>query len=82
MTADEAASNFHVSCATALRAMAKTQMREFTAADWDSYAGCDTRNPMIGEFGEYTLVLDGNTLNICHVDDSYGGQFLQLNELC
>jgi len=62
----------------ALKLLAHATMRPFTKDDWYSFNGCETKDPMIGEFGEWILVLDGATLNIIHVDDGYGGTLFEL----
>jgi hypothetical protein len=77
---EEIAERFHMDSFKAFRLMATTQFREFDKSDWYSFAGCETKDPMIGENGAYTLVLDGNTLNIIHEEDQYGGQLFQLKQ--
>jgi hypothetical protein len=49
---------------TALQAvelLRRCDFREFTAADWAAYAGCESRDPRIAYLGEMTVVLDGAT---------------------
>jgi hypothetical protein len=48
----------------ALMLVATTEMKPFTKADWMSYSGCETENPLIGEFDDFLIVLDGNELEI------------------
>lgn len=48
----------------ALRMLALTAMKPFSKADWMSFSGCETENPLIGEFDEFLIVLDGNALEI------------------
>lgn len=62
----------------ALRMLATTEMKPFNKMDWCAYAGCESKDPMIGESGEFTIVLDGDLLNICHQDDGYGGTLFKL----
>jgi hypothetical protein len=56
--------------AEALRMLATTTMRPFTKDDWFGFAGCETKDPMIGEQGEFVIVLDGAMINIVHQDDN------------
>lgn len=44
----------------ALRMIALTSFRPFNKDDWMYFAGCETKNPLIGEFEEFLIVLDGN----------------------
>lgn len=62
----------------ALQMLATANMRPFTKDDWLGFAGCETKDPMIGEFESFTIVLDGDLVNIVHGDDGYGGTLFQL----
>jgi|LakMenEpi03Aug12_release.lakeMendotaPanAssembly.Ray.scaffolds.fasta_scaffold1400243_2 hypothetical protein len=64
-----------------LTVMAKTEFKPFDKADWDAFAGCETAEPMIGYYGEFTIVIDGDMINIVHGEDMYGGQLFGLNKL-
>ena len=57
---------------TALTLLAQTQMNPFTKADWMSFGGCDSENPLIGENGDFLLILDNDILEIfeCDAGDS------------
>lgn len=59
----------------ALRMLAFTSMREFSAADFDAFAGVTATSPLIGEVpGEsIVLVLDGEDL--VAVQDGYERRF-------
>jgi hypothetical protein len=70
-----------LSAVEAFRLMALTEFKPFTESDWEAYLGCESENPFIGYNGDYTLVLDGETLNVCHFDDGYGGQLFSLAEI-
>ncbi|CAB4162652.1 hypothetical protein UFOVP787_81 [uncultured Caudovirales phage] len=48
----------------ALRMLALTQMRPFDSFDFNSYNGVTTKFPMIGNYFNYELVLDGVELEI------------------
>jgi hypothetical protein len=53
-----------MNAATAFRMLALTKMNPFTEADWMAFGGCVSENPLIGEFDEFVLVLDGDELEI------------------
>ena len=61
--------------------MAKTEFKPFDHYDWDAFAGCESENPFIGYYGEFTIVIDGELINIVHSDDLYGGQLFGLKQL-
>lgn len=64
----------------AMRLLAHIVMRSFTKEDWYGFSGCETKDPMIGETpdGDFTIVLDGSTINIIHNEDVYGGTMFEL----
>lgn len=48
-------------------------LRPFTDADWNAYAGCETKAPEIAETDEGTFVLDGETINVdLYTEDEKG----------
>jgi len=61
--------------------IAKTQFKPFTEGDWYTFAGCESENPLIGYDGEFAIVIDGETVNIVHGDDEYGGQLYTFKRL-
>jgi hypothetical protein len=61
--------------------MAQTKFEAFTQMDWDCFAGCESANPLIGYYGDFTIVIDGGLINIVHSEDMYGGQLFELNKL-
>jgi hypothetical protein len=67
--------------AQALVLIAKTEFRQFTKNDWACFSGCESTNPLVGEIGDYCIVLDGEVVNIIHCGDGYGGQLFNLNEM-
>ena len=69
------------SIAQIFKMMALTEFKPFTEDDWASFSGCKSAYPMIGYNGEFTLVLDGETLNVIDADDDYGGAFYTLTEI-
>lgn len=48
----------------ALRMLALTQMRPFNSFDFHSYNGVITKFPLIGEYNNFELILDGAELEI------------------
>lgn len=68
--------------AQALTMLAKTTMRPFDQCDWQAFSGCESDEPLIGEFDlDTTLILDGDVLNVLlpHNVDT-GGQLFKLRE--
>jgi hypothetical protein len=68
----------------ALNMLALTTMRFFDRDDWHAFAGCESRSPMIGEFGDeyvgrYTLVVDGAVLLVLGEHDETGGIMFNLS---
>ena len=61
--------------------IAQTKFVAFTQADWDCFAGCETKNPLIGYYNDLTIVIDGGLVNIVHSEDMYGGQMYCLKQL-
>lgn len=64
----------------ALRLLVNTRMRPFTKDDWFGFAGCETKDPMIGSSGEFVIVLDGATVSFYHCEDDYGGTIFKLEK--
>ena len=65
---------------------ATATFRPFDKNDWMTFGGCESENPMIAtvydDYAEhYTLVLDGEILNIIHEDDGTSGQTFELKGL-
>lgn len=62
-----------------LRLLAKTEMREFTRSDWDAWAGCESKKPMIGEISAEAAEVpdqpDGVTIWIIILDFSVIGVY-------
>ena len=48
----------------ALRMIALTSFRPFNSDDWVYFAGCESKTPLIGEFEEFLIVLDGSRVEI------------------
>ena len=60
--------------------IANTKFREFDEMDWCLFAGCESKNPLIGEYNDFLIVLDNDMVNIVHSEDEYGGQLFELNQ--
>jgi hypothetical protein len=56
----------------ALKLIAKTQFRPFDDADWQSWAGCESAEPMIAQIGEITVVIDGETVHFNQYHEDNG----------
>jgi hypothetical protein len=61
-----------------LQIVALTNFKVFNAHDWMAFAGCESDVPMIGYYQDYTIVIDGPTVNIIHTNDEYGGELYHL----
>jgi len=70
-----------LSASEAIVLIAKTQFSPFTEADWFAFMGCEADEPLIGYNGDYCLVLDGETVNIIHAEDEFGGQLFSFSEM-
>ncbi len=64
-----------------LTIIARTNFKPFDKADWDAFAGCESENPYIGYLMEFTIVIDGDMINIVHSEDEYGGEMYTLKQL-
>lgn len=60
--------------------IARATFRPFTKLDWYSFSGCESANPLIFESDEYTIVIDGNNINMVYHEDEYGGMGYSLQE--
>lgn len=57
----------------ALALVASLQFRPFEKADWMSFSGCNTDNPLIAESDEYLVIVDGNEIEVFVADTEYEG---------
>lgn len=69
------------SIAEIFRMLVLTEFKPFNTERWAAFCGCKSAHPMIGYNGEFTLILDGETLNVIDADDDYGGAFYTLTEI-
>lgn len=67
-----------VTKAQALDLLARAPMRDFDKQDWEAFAGCEGKNPKIGEIEGHTVVLDDDRLLILEDGDEYGGQVFDI----
>ena len=62
--------------------IAQTEFKPFDEFDWMAFAGCESKNPLIGYYNEnFSIVIDGDMVNIVHAEDIYGGQMYCLKQL-
>jgi hypothetical protein len=52
----------------AFKMIGETTFRPFTDSDWKAFQGCETQNPMIGENGQWAIVIDGDEVTFCSPD--------------
>jgi hypothetical protein len=64
----------------ALKLIALTKFSAFSEEDFYAFSGAESEDPVIGYNGEFTIVIDGETINIIHESDETGGQLLRLSE--
>lgn len=65
----------------ALERIATTEFRPFTKKDWSAFAGCMTKNPIIGESDWFVIVIDGyKVLFLSHGDDGEGNTYIMLRD--
>lgn len=57
----------------------KTEFEPFTKFDWMAFEGCESDNPLIGYYKDYTIVIDGNIINMVHSKEKFGGELYELN---
>ena len=71
-----------MNASTALLMLATAKFDPFTAADYDSYAGVTSENPMVGEFDDWFIIVDGDIIqlhNVSGVDNDF--YLFKLSEL-
>jgi len=55
--------NVMITEALVLRLAATHMFRSFDDADWNAYAGCSSKDPLICERDNFVMILDGSTLS-------------------
>jgi hypothetical protein len=53
--------------------IAKTKFEDFNKNDWYTFAGCQSDKPLIGEYGDFTIVIDGSMVNVVNWENTEGG---------
>ena len=61
-----------------LKIIAETEFRPFDSVDWDAFSGCETANPIIGEYENMAVVIDGDNVLLLEKNDEYGGKLYSL----
>ena len=64
--------------ASVLKLLINGGMKPFTNDDWLAFQGCETKDPRIGHIGDFTIVLDGDHINVVHIKSDDCGTFFQL----
>jgi hypothetical protein len=63
-----------------LSIIAKTEFKPFTKNDWYAFAGCESKEPLIGSYNDFIIVIDGHIINMVHEEDQYGGVLYNLSK--
>ena len=68
----------------ALLIVAKTQFRPFIESDYDGFMGVESDNPMIGEYEDKVILIDGNVIQIqdCDMNSCYIFNLGDALEIC
>lgn len=53
-----------MNAAQVLALIARTNFSGFTTLDFDSFAGVESANPLIGQAHELTVIIDGATVSL------------------
>jgi hypothetical protein len=61
--------------------IAKTEFKPLDAVERQTWAGCESENPLIGYNGEFAIIIDGENITISHGEDEFGGRMYNLNRL-
>jgi hypothetical protein len=62
--------------------IAKTTFRPFSDNEWNAYAGVQTRNPLIGEYNNFIIIIDGEVASFVDaLDDNWAADEYQF-QLC
>jgi hypothetical protein len=57
--------NVMITEALVLRLAATHMFRSFDDADWNAYAGCSSKDPLICERDNFVMIIDG--YNLCYI---------------
>lgn len=58
--------------------LASVSFRPFNNDDWQTWQGCESAFPLIGEKDDMTIIVDGNSINV--YDEDFNGFYASLNE--
>jgi len=61
--------------------IARTEFKPLDAVERQTWAGCESENPLIGYNGEFAIVIDGENITVSHCEDEFGGRMYNLNRL-
>ncbi len=62
---------------TALMLIAKTTFHPFTKADYQTYGGVESTNPMLGETENYLIIIDGNMVQFHDMEGDFVSFYLK-----
>ena len=60
--------------------IAQSNFRPFEDFDWMTFSGCESKNPMIYQNDEYSIVIDNNNINMVYHEDMFGGEAYSIHE--
>jgi len=63
-----------------LTLLVNNKFRPFQDCDYYAWAGVEGKNPLICETEEYSIVIDGNIINMLYHEDEFGGELYSLVE--
>jgi hypothetical protein len=52
-----------------IEVLKRVELRDFTQGDWQAFAGCESRNPKIGELDNLIVIVDGNDIQVAQAED-------------
>lgn len=55
----------------ALRLIAQTTFHPFTKADYQTYGGVESTNPMLGETDDYLIIIDGDLIQFHNMEGDF-----------
>jgi len=63
--------------------IARTEFKPLDAVERQTWAGCESENPLIGysENLGLAIVIDGENITVSHCEDEFGGRMYNLNRL-
>lgn len=63
--------------AEALMLIAQTKFHPFTNADYQTYGGVESTNPMIGETDDYLIIIDGVLVQFHNMEGDFESFYLK-----